>query len=60
MSIPDRVNSPWRNITRRSVMTKCVVHQFKNGHTVNHPTMTNQTAKMTSNTTFFAVDCQSV
>jgi hypothetical protein len=41
-------------------MTKCVVHQFKNGHTVNHPTMTNQTAKITSYTTFFAVDCQSV
>ena len=40
--MPDRVSRPWRNITRRSVMTKCVVHQLRNGHTVSHPMITNQ------------------
>ena len=55
MSIPVRVSSPCRNITRRSVMTKCVVHQLKNGQTVSHPTTTSQMAPITSSTTFLAV-----
>ena len=47
MSMPLRVSTPCRNITRRSVMTKCVVSQFRNGHTVSQPTSTSQTAPMT-------------
>jgi hypothetical protein len=60
MSMPDLVSRPWRNITRRSVMTKCVVHQLRNGHTVSHPMITSQTAKMTSITTSRAVRSQLV
>ena len=59
MSIPDRLNNPCRNITRRSVITKCVVHQVRNGHTVSHPTMTSQIASTTSWTTLLAVASQS-
>ncbi|OAT70771.1 hypothetical protein AWB85_05565 [Mycobacteroides immunogenum] len=41
-------------------MTKCVVSQFRNGHTLSQPTSTSQTTPMAIITTFFAVDCQSV
>ena len=58
--MPVRVSSPCRNITRRSVITKCVVHQFRNGHTVSQPTSISQTAAITSCTTFLAVASQSV
>ena len=58
MSMPDRVSRPWRNITRRSVMTKCVVHQLRNGHTVSHPMITNQMTPMTMSTTRFALESQ--
>ncbi len=53
--MPDRVITPCRNIARRSVMTKCVVHQFRNGHSVDHPTTTTQIARITPTMTFFAV-----
>ena len=36
-------------------MTKCVVHQLKNGQIVSHPMTTNQMAPITSSTTFLAV-----
>ena len=60
MSMPLRVTSPWRNITRLSVITKCVVHQLKNGQIVNQPMATNQIAASTNCTTFLAVGSQSV
>ncbi|KRQ25694.1 hypothetical protein BKG82_22290 [Mycobacteroides chelonae] len=41
-------------------MTKCVVSQFKNGHTLSQPTSTSQTTPIAIITTFFAVGCQSV
>lgn len=58
--MPLRVISPCRNITRRSVITKCVVHQLRNGQIVSHPTRINQTAPMTTATTVLAVGSQSV
>jgi len=60
MSMPARVSTPWRNITRRSVMTKCVVHHMRNGHNVSQPTSTSQMAAITPLTTFLAVWLQSV
>ena len=60
MSMPALVNNPCRNITLRSVMTKCVVRQFRNGHSTNHPTITSHTTPMTAITTFLAVAPQSV
>ncbi len=48
MSIPLRVSRPWRNITRRSVITKCVVHQFRNGQIVSQPTRTSQITPITA------------
>ena len=52
--MPLRLNTPCRNITRRSVMTKCVVSQFRNGHTVSQPRSTSQIAPMTPKTTLLA------
>ncbi|CNW07461.1 Uncharacterised protein [Mycobacterium tuberculosis] len=48
MSIPLRVSTPCRNITRRLVTTKCVVSQLRNGHSVSQPTITNQIPQMTA------------
>ncbi len=45
--MPDRVSTPWRNITRRSVITKCVVSQVRNGQADSQPTTTSQTAAIT-------------
>ena len=45
-------------MTRRSVMTKCVVHQVRNGHTVSQPTTTSQMARITGETTVLALDAQ--
>ena len=36
-------------------MTKCVVSQLRNGHTVSQPTINSQTARITSSTTVLAV-----
>jgi hypothetical protein len=55
MSMPARVITPCRNITRRSVITKCVVRQAMNGHTVSHPMTISQMTPMTSITMFLAV-----
>jgi hypothetical protein len=55
ISMPVRVNKPWRNITRRSVITKCVVHHVKNGQRVNQQMVTSQIARITSETTVLAV-----
>ena len=46
--------TPWRNITRRSVITKWVERQFNTGHSVSHPTMMSQITPMTSITMFLA------
>ena len=58
--MPLRLSTPCRYITRRSVMTKWVVSQFRNGHSVSQPISTSQMAPMTQNTTCLAFASQVV
>ncbi len=60
MSIPVRVSTPCRYITRRLVTTKCVVSQLSNGHSVSQPTITSQMPQMTPCRMFLAACSQCV
>ncbi len=59
MSMPALVGSPNRNITRRSVTTKCVVRHLRKGQSASHPTTTSQITAITDVTTVLNVESHS-